>query len=209
MIIREYGDSAARVILVQPVGQHELPLIDDEIVQIGQITDRPFRYLAVQVENWNRDLSPWPAPAVFGDEDFGDGAEALLEKILSLCAEQDKDYIIGGYSLAGLFALWSACRTDVFSGAAAASPSLWFPGFSAYMKEKGLECEMVYLSLLRFPGAGKPTQSAQEIQRLPQQSHRTPEHHSENPQIKKHHNFFQLQFYHDHQQPSILVFHLL
>lgn len=39
MIIREYGDSAARVILVQPVGQHELPLIDDEIVQIGQMTD--------------------------------------------------------------------------------------------------------------------------------------------------------------------------
>ena len=38
MIIREYGDSAARVILVQPVGQHELPLIDDEIVQIGQMT---------------------------------------------------------------------------------------------------------------------------------------------------------------------------
>lgn len=147
MIIREYGDPAARVILVQPVGQHELPLIDDEIVQIGQMTDRPFRYLAVQVENWNRDLSPWPAPAVFGDEDFGDGAEALLEEILPLCAEQDKDYIIGGYSLAGLFALWSACRTGVFSGAAAASPSLWFPGFSAYMKEKGLECETVYLSL--------------------------------------------------------------
>ena len=56
MIIREYGDPAARVMLVQPVGQHELPLIDDEIVQIGQMTDRPFRYLAVQVENWNRDL---------------------------------------------------------------------------------------------------------------------------------------------------------
>ena len=99
------------------------------------------------MENWNRDLSPWTAPAVFGDEDFGDGAEALLEEILPLCAEQDKDYIIGGYSLAGLFALWSACRTDVFSGAAAASPSLWFPGFSAYMKEKGIGCETVYLSL--------------------------------------------------------------
>ena len=35
----------------------------------------------------------------------------------------------------------------MFSGAAAASPSLWFPGFSAYMKEKGLGCETVYLSL--------------------------------------------------------------
>ena len=101
MIIREYGDSAARVILVQPVGQHELPLIDDEIVQIGQMTDRPFRYLAVQVENWNRDLSPWPAPAVFGDEDFGDGAEALLEEILPLCAEQDKDYIMADIRLRG------------------------------------------------------------------------------------------------------------
>ena len=95
MIIREYGDPAARVMLVQPVGQHELPLIDDEIAQIGHMTDRPFRYLAVQVENWNRDLSPWTAPAVFGDKDFGDGAEALLEEILPLCAEQDKDYIIG------------------------------------------------------------------------------------------------------------------
>ena len=48
--------------------------------------------------DWNRDLSPWTAPAVFGDEDFGDGAEALLEEILPLCAEQDKDYIIGGYA---------------------------------------------------------------------------------------------------------------
>ena len=63
MIIREYGDPAARVMLVQPVGQHELPLIDDEIAQIGHMTDRPFRYLAVQVENWNRSLSPWTAPA--------------------------------------------------------------------------------------------------------------------------------------------------
>ena len=49
--------------------------------------------------------------------------------------------------MAGLFALWSAFQTDIFSGAAAASPSLWFPGFSAYMKEKSLGCETVYLSL--------------------------------------------------------------
>ena len=147
MIIREYGDSAARVILVQPVGQHELPLIDDEIVQIGQMTDRPFRYLAVQVENWNRDLSPWPAPAVFGDEDFGDGAEALLEKILPLCAEQDKDYIIGGYSLAGLFALWAGSQSERFSAVAGVSPSVWFPGYGDYEQAHPIRAEHVYLSL--------------------------------------------------------------
>ena len=147
MIIREYGDPAARVILVQPVGQHELPLIDDEIVQIGQMTDRPFRYLAVQVENWNRDLSPWPAPAVFGDEDFGDGAEALLEKILPLCAEQDKDYIIGGYSLAGLFALWAGSQSERFSAVAGVSPSVWFPGYGDYEQAHPIRAEHVYLSL--------------------------------------------------------------
>ena len=147
MIIREYGDPAARVILVQPVGQHELPLIDDEIVQIGQMTDRPFRYLAVQVENWNRDLSPWTAPAVFGDEDFGDGAEALLEEILPLCAEQDKDYIIGGYSLAGLFALWAGSQSALFYAVAGVSPSVWFPAYGDYEQAHPIRAGHVYLSL--------------------------------------------------------------
>lgn len=147
MQLFEYGLTEAENVLIQPVGDHDLPLIENEIAEIRRRTETPFRLTAVKVENWNRDLSPWTAPAVFGDEDFGDGAEALLEEILPLCADERKRYFIGGYSLAGLFALWSACRTDVFSGAAAASPSLWFPGFSAYMKEKGLECETVYLSL--------------------------------------------------------------
>lgn len=147
MVTREYGDPAAEIVLIQPVGQHELPFLEDEIAQIRSLTDRPFRFLAVPVENWNRELSPWPAPAVFGDEDFGDGAAVLLEEILPLCAEREKRYVLGGYSLAGLFALWSVCRTDAFSGVAAASPSLWFPGFSDYMQENGLHCGTVYLSL--------------------------------------------------------------
>ena len=147
MQLFEYGLTEAENVLIQPVGDHDLPLIENEIAEIRRRTETPFRLTAVKVESWNRDLSPWTAPAVFGDEDFGDGAAALLREILPLCADEGKRYFIGGYSMAGLFALWSACRTDVFSGAAAASPSLWFPGFSAYMKEKGLGCETVYLSL--------------------------------------------------------------
>ena len=53
----------------------------------------------------------------------------------------------GGYSLAGLFSLWAAYQTDVFSGIAAASPSVWFPGFIEYMKEHEIKSETVYLSL--------------------------------------------------------------
>ena len=68
--------------------------------------------------------------------------EAVPHKINS----PQKVYI-GGYSLAGLFALWAGYQTDVFSGIAAASPSIWFPGFTEYMKENELHAHAVYLSL--------------------------------------------------------------
>jgi hypothetical protein len=54
---------------------------------------------------------------------------------------------IGGYSLAGLFALWAAIRTDVFSSVAAASPSVWFPGWMEYVKENPIQAKAVFLSL--------------------------------------------------------------
>ena len=38
-------------------------------------------------------------------------------------------------------------QTDVFQGVAAASPSVWFPGFSEYMKENRIQANSVYLSL--------------------------------------------------------------
>ncbi len=56
--------------------------------------------------------------------------------------------MIGGYSLAGLFALWSMYQTDVFCGAAGCSASLWYPGFTEYAKLHALPKDSrVYLSL--------------------------------------------------------------
>ena len=78
MQLYEFGPEAAENVLIQPVGDHDLPLIENEIAEIRRRTEIPFRLTAVKVESWNRDLSPWPAPAVFGNEDFGDGAAALL-----------------------------------------------------------------------------------------------------------------------------------
>ncbi|MBO5985401.1 MAG: esterase, partial [Lachnospiraceae bacterium] len=74
-------------------------------------------------------------------------AAKTLEEVLKSCADRDKTYYVGGYSLAGLFALWSAYQTDVFSGVAAASPSIWFPKFLDYMKTHNINCQRVYLSL--------------------------------------------------------------
>ena len=106
-----------------------------------------FFLIALKVDEWNKDLSPWKAPAVFGNESFGGKAAAALDEVLKLTGDPSKTYYIGGYSLAGLFAIWAAYQTDVFKGVAAASPSVWFPGFSDYMAERKICANSVYLSL--------------------------------------------------------------
>lgn len=147
-----YGDPAADTLLIQMVDDHDLEVIEKETAHIKELTGgQNFCLKAVRVNSWNTDLSPWPAPAVFGDEDFGEGASRTLEILLreiipEILSENEKIYL-GGYSLAGLFALWAGYQTDFFEGIAAASPSIWFPGFTDYMRANTFRAGAVYLSL--------------------------------------------------------------
>ena len=143
----EYGDPGAPAVLIQPVDERDLSMIESEIEIIKKLTESSFRLVAFEVNDWNQDLSPWEAPPVFGKYGFGGGACATLDEILPAVADRTKTYYIGGYSLAGLFALWAAYQTDAFSGVAAASPSVWFPGFTEYMEQHDIRSRMVYLSL--------------------------------------------------------------
>lgn len=102
MTYHYYGDKNADIVLIQPVGDHDLPEIENEIADIKKLTNVDFQLIAVKVDDWNRELSPWEAPAVFGNEGFGNGAEDTLTEILTLCSDKSKNYYIGGYSLAGL-----------------------------------------------------------------------------------------------------------
>ena len=147
MAVVIFGSEAAPHVLIQPADSRGLGFMEDEAEEIRRRTGADFCLLGVEVADWNRDLSPWQAPAVFGTEAFGDGAGRTLEEILGLCGDDRRKYYIGGYSLAGLFALWAACETDLFSGVAAASPSVWFPGFPAYLREHEVLSRHVYLSL--------------------------------------------------------------
>lgn len=147
MVVYKYGDPEANIVLIQPVGDHDVHDIENEVSEIKKRTSLEFQMVAVKVDSWNQDLSPWRAPAVFGNENFGEGASALLVQILELCKDERKTYYLGGYSLAGLFALWASCQTDRFAGIASASPSVWFPGFLSYVKEYGIASPVVYLSL--------------------------------------------------------------
>ena len=160
MDIYTYGDPEADILLVQMVDDHDMEVIEQEAAYIRELTGGKGFYLkAVKVNSWNNDLSPWPAPAVFGNEDFGGGAESALRYLLEEVLKEDvkesaagddtgaDKIFIGGYSLAGLFALWAGYQSDRFAGIAAASPSIWFPHFTDYMKEHSLLAPAVYLSL--------------------------------------------------------------
>ena len=147
MKIYEFGDANANTVLIQPVDEYDLAGIENEASIIAASCGKSFQLIAFKIDNWNTDLSPWKAPAVFGKEDFGEGAEKTLAELLKLCSDENKTYYIGGYSLAGLFALWAAYQTDKFAGVAAASPSMWFPGFTDYMKDHEIRTGAVYLSL--------------------------------------------------------------
>ena len=147
MEYKEYGDTASKIVLLQAVDQHDESFTEKEIALIREQTDKDFMLTAFKVKDWNKELSPWQAPPVFGKESFGEGAAATLEEILKYATDASKNYYIGGYSLAGLFALWAAHKSDVFRAVAAVSPSMWFPGFDDFMKENEIKCGSVYLSL--------------------------------------------------------------
>ena len=151
-----YHDAEATHLLIQSVDEHDLELLDQEVEVIRNQTKTPFSLVALLIEDWNQELTPWAAPAVFGRIPFGDGANNTLkfitEQLLpSLAADgiysAGMRLLLGGYSLAGLFALWTAYQTDVFDGIAAASPSVWFPKWIDYATEKRPLSKSVYLSL--------------------------------------------------------------
>ena len=152
------GDRNANICLVQAADAQDQTFLEEEFAMIqSAFSEIPLMMAALLVDDWNRDLSPWPAPAVFGKDGFGDGAKNTLNVIITellpkiqmewLAKEKKLRYIIGGYSLAGLFALWSVYQTDCFSGCAAVSPSVWFPDWIRYAGEHPALADVIYLSL--------------------------------------------------------------
>ena len=140
----EFGNPDARHVLIEPI--HTEEGIEHEAQLIREMTNVEFSLLAVKVD-WFRDLSPWNAPAVYKNIPFGNGAPETLREVLKLAGDPGKQYFIGGYSMGGLFALWAALQTDVFAGAAAVSPSVWFPGFTDYAAARQFLTKEIYLSL--------------------------------------------------------------
>ena len=146
-----YQDAEATHLLIQPIDEHDLEVLDQEVEAIKELSDKPFSLVAFMINDWNQELTPWATPPVFGKTPFGDGAEKTLEfitnQLLPEVQENIPRLILGGYSLAGLFALWAGYQTDRFEGIAAASPSVWYPQWIDFASENKPLAKSVYLSL--------------------------------------------------------------
>ncbi|MBO6280069.1 MAG: esterase [Bacilli bacterium] len=146
MEFKKFNNTDSNIVLVQLVDSFELNSISKEIEYIKEQTSIDFCFLVIKVNNWNDDLSPWKMDAVIGKESFGGLSDKTLKEVLNICNE-NKTYILGGYSLSALFALWASYNTDRFIAIASSSPSLWFKDFTKYMKENHSYAKYIYLSL--------------------------------------------------------------
>ena len=144
-------------VLIQPVDENDIKVLDNEVKYISENTNKNFSLIAFKINDWNSELTPWEMPLLRGKGNFGNGADKTLkfikEKLIPSLAEfiniQDKNvkYILGGYSLAGLFSLWSGYETNTFYGVAGVSPSVWYESWIDFVRNAELKANNVYLSL--------------------------------------------------------------
>ena len=151
-----YADEHPEVLLVEPLDERELEGLYEELQIIKDGCIRRIAYAALIVKDWNNELAPWTAAPVYGKIPFGDGAKdtlevieegVILEMLQRFESLKGADIIIGGYSLAGLFALWCGYESGLFTAVAAASPSVWYPGWMDFIGGRQPSVRKVYLSL--------------------------------------------------------------
>ena len=123
----------------------KMPLANLSLVALGGV-------------DWNKELSPWPAPKAFrGGEDFGGGGPDYLREVteeiipavehrlpaLPTCR------VAAGYSLAGLWALYAGYQSRAFTRIVCASASLWYDGFLEFLRTRqpAVLPERVYFSV--------------------------------------------------------------
>lgn len=154
-----YGGGEIKKIIFWFVDTRRMEISDKvyEKIRAGKLENN-YALVAIGISDWNRQLSPWTSDAIFGEDEFAGEGEVLkkwivkegIPKVLEHFKLQMKniELLIGGYSLAGLFALWAYYETGLFQGVASCSGSLWYPGWMEYVKtHTPKEGSRIYLSL--------------------------------------------------------------
>ena len=117
-----------------------------------------FNLVTISGLHWNQELSPWPIETVVSKNDnFAGKADQWLPLLTGEVLPQVEQLLdappvwrcLAGYSLAGLFAVWTAYQCDLFTRILSASGSMWYPGWLEYAHEHQLAAPLqgAYLSV--------------------------------------------------------------
>ena len=121
-------------------------------------------YILVTISNinWNSEMTPWKEKSVFkGEKDYEGKADRYILELEENIIPKIKDIIINelkieiisitlaGYSLAGLFSIYSIYKTNIFDNIISCSGSLWYPKFINYINSNSISRKpnIIYLSL--------------------------------------------------------------
>ncbi len=142
--------------LVYSIDYHENgQLLLDACKQVGC---SGFNLVTISGLHWNQELSPWAVETVVSrDDNFAGEADQWLSlltgevvpRVERLLDAPPAWRMLAGYSLAGLFAVWTAFHSDLFTRILSASGSMWYPGWLEYVAEHQLVADVqgIYLSV--------------------------------------------------------------
>lgn len=120
-----------------------------------------FILIAISNINWEEEMTPYYMEKLFkGENDYTGKADEYLKdltnEIIPKIKEEleqlnirPKGWSIAGYSLSGLFAIYSMYKTDIFSKYVSCSGSFWYKDFDKFVFENKpiIKPEQIYLSL--------------------------------------------------------------
>lgn len=161
METRTFHDGTLDVTLYKAPGAGRILYILEPEPVVGKVShlaeELSLHLAAISGMDWNRDLSPWPAPKVFrGEEDFSGGADRFADFLEQEVFLKESTFsgrplhrMMAGISMSGLFALYMGTKKDSLEAIASISGSLWFDGFVDYLKAHPLSSgiKKIYLSL--------------------------------------------------------------
>ncbi len=137
------------------INEPSIPVGALQITEALEQIDNSYEYIFVEIliNDWDKNLSPWSVKT--NNRVFDGNAPLTLNWLLNNVIPYLKnnftgheEFYLAGYSLSGLFALWSLYNTDIFNGIICCSGSLWFPKWDEFMQNNHLrKNSMVYLSL--------------------------------------------------------------
>ncbi len=117
-------------------------------------------FVLICIDNilWDDEMTPWyNKPLYKNDNECNGKADNYLNELINKIIPdinkniniKPKFYALTGYSLGGLFAIYSLYKTNIFSRIVSASSSLWYPNFIEYAKENDFvkKPDKIYMSL--------------------------------------------------------------